>query len=117
MPDFIDKVLRSFPPRPVTDGERQLLLDWIDTAEDFSAVVSERRSDDPAIYRRIVISRRATNRCLYFIHSPQHSDCWIMISAEDGQDVGRFPTLLAALNYIHHSPFRGAHRRMSARMA
>lgn len=100
MNHHIDNVLRTFPPRPVTDGERQILRDWIRTTEDLSAYVSERRSDDPAIYRRIVVSRRATKQHLYLIHSPQGSDCWIVLSAVEAEDVGHFPTLRAALDHI-----------------
>ncbi len=96
----VKSVQRIFPPRPLTDGERAILLGWSIAAKDFSAFVSERRSDDPAVYRRIVISRRVDNRRLYLIHSHQNSDHWIMVSAADQEDVGHFPTLRAALNYI-----------------
>lgn len=100
MLDHLKNVLRTFPPRPITDGERQILLDWIGTTDDLSAFVSERRSDDPAIYRRIVVMRRATRRHLYLVHSPKDSDCWIVVSATEQEDIGRFPTLRAALNYV-----------------
>lgn len=100
MDHHVDNVQRIFPPRPLTDGERAILLGWSMAVKDFSAFVSERRSDDPAVYRRIVISRRADNRRLYLIHSHQNSDHWIMVSAADREDVGHFPTLRAALNYI-----------------
>lgn len=100
MDHHVDNVQRIFPPRPLTDGERAILLGWSMAAKDFTAFVSERRSDDPAVYRRIVISRRAGNRRLYLIHSHQNSDHWIMVSAADREDVGHFPTLRAALNYI-----------------
>ena len=95
-----DNVQRIFPPRLLTDGEREILLGWIGAAADFTAFVSERRSDDPAIYRRIVVCRRVDNRRLYLIHSHRNSDHWIMVSAADGDEVGRFPTLRAALNCI-----------------
>jgi len=100
MNDHVRNVQRIFPPRPLTDGERAILLGWSMAAKDFSAFVSERRSDDPAVYRRIVISRRSGNRRLYLIHSHQNSDHWIMVSAADQEDIGHFPTLRAALNYI-----------------
>jgi hypothetical protein len=100
MDQHVRNVQRIFPPRPLTDGERAILLGWSMSAKDFTAFVSERRSDDPAIYRRIVISRRADNRRLYLIHSHQNSDHWIMVAAADQEEVGHFPTLRAALNYI-----------------
>jgi hypothetical protein len=92
--------LRTFPPRPLTEDERHVLLDWIKAAKGFSAFVSERRSDDPEIYRRIVVSRRATKQHLYLIHSPTDSARWIVFSAAKGEYVERFPTLRTALNYI-----------------
>ena len=100
MDHHLENVLLTFPPRPITDGERQLLLDWIASTDDLFAFVSERRSDDPAIYRRIVVMRRATKRHMYLMHSPRDSDCWIVVSATEREDIGRFPTLRAALNYI-----------------
>ena len=100
MADLIDKVLQTFPPRPLTDGERQLVIDWTQAAEEFSAFVSERRVDDPMIFRRIVVSRRRTKQHLYLIHSPIGQDCWIMVSATEGECVGRFPMLRAALDHL-----------------
>lgn len=100
MVESIAKAVCAFPPRPVTDGERQLLLDWIEATGDFSGFVSERRSDDPAIYRRIVILRRATRQRLYVIHCPQGSNWWMVTSATEGEDVGYFATLRAALQFI-----------------
>ncbi|HUB12064.1 MAG TPA: hypothetical protein VMB34_08910 [Acetobacteraceae bacterium] len=96
----MDKALCSFPPRPVTDGERQLLLDWAEASNDLSAFVSERRSDDPGIYRRIVILRRATRQRLYLIHCPLGSNWWMVTSAVERESVGYFPTLRAALNFV-----------------
>jgi hypothetical protein len=92
--------LRTSPPRPLTDDERQLLLDWKQAAQDYSAFVSERRSDEPAIYRRIVVSLRATRQHLYLIHGSTEPACWIIISIETGEYVESFPTLRAVLNYI-----------------
>lgn len=92
--------LPTISPRPLTDDERQLLLDWARLAKSYSAFVSERRSDDPAIYRRIVVFRRDTNQHLYRIHAGDNSNGWIMLSAAKGDVIERFPTLLTALNHI-----------------
>ena len=100
MSDLIDRVLRTFPPRPLTEAERELLLDWVETARDFQAFVSERRSDDPAIYRRVVVSHRNTQQHLYLIHCPKDLDCWIMVSPVGGKSIGRFASLRTALEYI-----------------
>jgi hypothetical protein len=93
-------ILRTSPPRPLTDDERLLLHDWIQAAQRFTAFVSERRTDEPAIYRRIVVSLRATRQHLYLIHAPAEPAGWIMLSIATGEYAGRFPTLRAALDYI-----------------
>ncbi len=100
MDPHVENLPRTFPPRPLTDDERQLLLDWINAAKGFSAFVSERHTDDPAIYRRIVVSRRATKQHLYLIHPPKDSVYWIIHSTVSRGYVERFPTLRAALNHI-----------------
>lgn len=98
--DRAANVLMTFPPRPLTDGEREILRVWATEADDVFAFVSERRSDDPAIYRRIVISRTSTGQRLYHIRPPQGHDSWLVVSAVEGEDVARCPTLRAALNFI-----------------
>lgn len=100
MLDTNDKVVCSFPPRPLTRAERQLLLDWTDASGDYSSFISERRSDDPTIYGRIVVQRRATNQYLYLVHCPRGSSWWIVLSAVTGENVGHFATLRAALDFL-----------------
>ena len=57
MTDRIEDVLRTFPPRPLNPDERALVDTWLSaTCDVASAYVSERRSDDPALYRRIVVT-------------------------------------------------------------
>ncbi len=98
--DRTTHVPMTFPPRPLTEGEREALRAWATDAEDVSAFVSERRSDEPTIYRRIVISRKSTGQRLYFIRPPQGNDPWIVLSATEGEDIARCPTLRAALNFV-----------------
>jgi len=93
-------VLRTSPPRPLTDDERRLLDDWVQAAQGFTAFISERRTDEPAIYRRIVISVRATRQHLYLIHAAAEPACLIMLCIATGEYAGRFPTLRAVLDYI-----------------
>ena len=100
MTNLLDNVLLTFPPRPLTDGERQVLQDWATEHDDLIAFVSERRSDDPALYRRIVIARRATHQRLYLVHCPNGAPFWIVRSATEAEDIGRFPTLRTALNLV-----------------
>jgi|ERR1700733_7085833 hypothetical protein len=99
--DDATKVLLTFPARPLTAEERKVLRSWVSAVDGFSAFVSERRADDPAIYRRIVISGRGTKRHTYLVHAPRGLDIWIVVSAVEGEDIGRFPTLHAALDFIH----------------
>ncbi|MGA3401979.1 MAG: hypothetical protein ABSC95_22420 [Acetobacteraceae bacterium] len=95
-----ETVLGALPPRPLTDDERQLLRAWTAATEVLSAFVSERRTDDPATFRRIVVIRRATKRQLYLIHCPHGANCWIVVSAVERENLGYFSTLRAALNFI-----------------
>jgi hypothetical protein len=92
--------LETFPPRPLTHGEREIVRQWATRADDVFAFVSERRSDDPTIYRRIVISRSSTGQRLYLIRPPQGNDSWLVLSATEGDDVARCPTLQSALNFV-----------------
>ena len=98
--DRASPVLMTFPPRPLTDGEREILRAWSTEVDDVFAFVSERRSDDPTIYRRIVISRTSTGQRLYIVRPPQGHDSWLVISAKEGEDLARCPTLRAALNFV-----------------
>ena len=104
MDHHIESVLEASPPWPLTDDERQLLRDWAAASGVHSAFVASRRSDDPAIYRRIVIMRRATKRHLYLIHSPPGSGCWIVLSAIERENLGYFPSLRAALTFVRPVP-------------
>ena len=88
------------PPRLLTDGDQEVLHRWAVGAADLAAYVGMRRSDDPTIYHRIVISRRATRQRLYVIHASDALAFWTVQSAGEGEDVGRFPTLRAALHFI-----------------
>jgi hypothetical protein len=95
-----NNVLLTFPPRPLTDWEQETLRGWLEAVDGFTAFVSQRRRDDPAIYRRIVISRRRTKQHAYTIHAPQGVDAWIVVSVTEGEDIASFPTLRAALEFV-----------------
>jgi hypothetical protein len=100
MDHSIQNVLRTSPPRPLTDDERLLLHDWVRGAQGFTAFVSDRRTDEPAIYRRIVISVRATRQHLYLVHAATEPACWMMLSIATGEYAARLPTLRAVLESI-----------------
>ena len=114
-----NNVLLTFPPRPLTDWEQETLRGWLEAVDGFTAFVSQRRRDDPAIYRRIVISRRRTKQHAYTIHALQGVDAWIVVSVTEGEDcsatirmvaiqpdcrrtedIASFPTLRAALEFV-----------------
>ena len=90
---------RTASLRPLTDDERQVLLQWIRAAKNFSAFFSERQSDGPALHHRIVICRRTTQQPLYLIHASAASTSWI-VSTVQGDYVERFPTLRSALHHF-----------------
>ncbi len=74
---------------------------WLATACDVaSAYVSERRSDDPALYRRIVVTVGPDPGPSFLIHAPGGISCWLVSSVGRGSDVRRFDSLRAALNSI-----------------
>lgn len=97
---YIDNVIEGSPPRLLTHEERLIVRAWAEASSVHSAFVSERRTDDPAIYRRIVVLRRVTKRQLYLVHCPQDSNCWIVQSAVERDNLGYFPTLRDALSFI-----------------
>ena len=94
-------VLRTLPPRPLGPGERQLLATWLAVAGDVAlAYVSERRSDDPAIYRRIVIAMEADCVPTYLIHTPTNMDIWVLMHVSPEFEGRSFDSLRDALNFI-----------------
>jgi hypothetical protein len=95
-----ENVLTASPSRPLTDDEHQLLRAWIAATEVFSAFVSQRQDDDPTMCGRIIVLRRITKRHLYLIHCPEGSSRCIVFSADERENLGYFPTLRAALDYI-----------------
>jgi hypothetical protein len=100
MDHSIQHVPRTSLPRQLTDDERRLLRDWIQGAQNFTAFVSDRRTSEPAIYRRIVVSRRATRQHLYLLHAATESAGWVMLSIASGEYSDGFPTLRAVLHHI-----------------
>ena len=101
MPDRTDHILRTFPPRPLNPAERALVSTWLAaTCNVASAYVSERRSDDPAFYHRIVIAIGPDPAPTYLVHAPTGLSCWLVSGMGHGSQVQRFDSLRAALNSI-----------------
>ena len=98
----LSAVLLAFPPRPLAPHECDLVTEWLGLALDIpSAYVSNRRSDDPAIYQRIVVSTTPDARPTYLIHSPSGMHMWVKLSVEQSR-TEMFDSLSAALNSIRH---------------
>ena len=94
-------VLLRYPPRELSPLERELIDEWLAGAADISgAYVSGRRSDDPALYRRIVITDGFEEHPTHLIHSPERLRLWIKMTLGTHQRVEMFDTLRAALNSI-----------------
>jgi hypothetical protein len=101
MTDRTWDVLRTFPPRPPNPDERALVSEWLAaTCNVASAFVSERRSDDPAIYRRIVVTVGPQRTPSYLIHAPAGMSCWLVSSIGHGSEVTCYDSLKSALNSI-----------------
>jgi hypothetical protein len=101
MPKRTGDVLRTFAPRPLNPDERALVDTWLAVACDVaSAYVSERRSDDPALYRRIVVAIGPEPGPSFLIHAPAGMNCWLVTPVGHGSNVQRFDTLRTALNSI-----------------
>ena len=93
----------TFPPRELSPRERELVREWLALAGDISdAYVSARRSDDPALYRRVVVSGAPDGRPTHLIHRPEGLDLWVKMTLGSNAYCEMFPTLTEALNSIRH---------------
>ena len=93
----------TFPPSELSPFERDLVRDWLALASDVSdAYVSTRRSDDPALYRRIVVTDSPHGRPTHLFHRPGELNVWIKTTMGPPPTFEMFPTLRAALNSIRH---------------
>jgi len=101
MQDRTTEVLRTLPPRLLRADERKLLADWLSAAGDIAlAYVCERLSDDPAMYRRIVIFEEVSLGPSYLIHTPTSVDTWIALNVRYAPEVRSFDSLRDALNSV-----------------
>jgi hypothetical protein len=101
MPDTTRDLLLKYPPREIAPGERQYVDEWLARASDVSAAyVSGRRSDDPALYRRIVIAAGPGDEPTHLIHAPTGLRLWLKMTLGGDPRVEIFDTLVAALNSI-----------------
>lgn len=98
----------TFPPRELSPFERDLVRDWLALASDVSdAYVSTRRSDDPALYRRIVVTDVPDGRPTHLVHRPGDQNLWIKMTVGPYPLIEMFGTLREALNSIRPVLFDG----------
>jgi hypothetical protein len=101
MSSYAHAVMLTFPPRELSPLERELVREWLALAGDVSDChVSSRRSDDPALYRRIVVTDTPDGRPTHLIHHPDGLDLWVKMTVGPYPVIEMFPTLPAALNSI-----------------
>jgi hypothetical protein len=101
MPGRTIDLQQTFPARPLRPDERDLVAEWLAAAGNVSsAYVSERRTDDPAIYRRIAISADGDGAFTHLIHAPFHSDVWIVLHVRHKPEIHHFESLQDALNFV-----------------
>lgn len=94
-------VLLTFPPRELTPLDRALVGEWLAHAGDIAgAYACERRADDPALYRRIVVIDNPESRPSYLIHQPRGLATWVKMTVGPYVQAELFDTLRAALNSI-----------------
>jgi hypothetical protein len=78
-----------------------LLDEWVSAAGDIaSAYFCERRSDDPAMYRRVVICEKADHGPSYLIHTAVSLDIWVKLNVRQTSKPQSFNTLREALNSV-----------------
>ena len=101
-------ILLTFPARELSLFERELVREWLALAADVSdAYVSTRRSDDPALYRRVVVSDAPHGRPTHLVHRPSEVNLWIKTTIGPSPQIAMFGTLRAALNSIRPVLFDG----------
>ncbi len=94
-------VFLTFPPRSLGDGERETVRRWLAGTSDIAAAyASERRGDDPAHYRRIVIVEAGSQRPNYLVHCPDGTNMWLVTTLAERESVRVYQSLQAALNAI-----------------
>ena len=101
MTQLLNYSSQMIPPRLLRPDEKELVAEWLASAGDVaSAYVSARRSDDPALYRRIVITLEGDGEPSYLIDTPAETGYWVVVQCRPYPDVHRFDSLREALNFV-----------------
>ena len=94
-------ILLIFPPRMLSPTEQVLVQEWLRLAGDVpSAYVSQRRSDDPSFFGRVVVATGPDTKPGHTIHTPAGSALWLVTSMDQSNEVQQFDTLREALNSV-----------------
>lgn len=97
----MEDTIRHFPARLLTPDEHALVAEWLAAAGDVAeAYVSNRRGDDPAYYRRVIIVTKPGEGASYLVHTPTGRPEWVVFFRGPNPQIDLFPTLRAALNSI-----------------
>ena len=95
------RALAAFPPRAITPLEAALFRQWLSRAGDIPlAYISERRSDDPRFYRRIVIKMDRDTEPVCTVHAPSVGSRWIVSYLGTPFNAEVYDSLRDALNSI-----------------
>ena len=101
MPKAEADILPTFPARMLSPTEQSLVQEWIGLANDVPlAYVSQRRSDDPTFFGRVVIATGSDRKPSHTIHVPAGSALWLVTAMGPPQNVRQFNTLRDALNSV-----------------
>src|SRR5215469_3416422 len=94
-------VMLTFPPRELSLSERDLVREWLARAGDVpNCYISSRRSDDPAVYRRVVVTDGRGGQPTHLIHAPSDQSVWVKMTVGPPRQTNTYPSLRAALNSI-----------------
>ena len=98
MPKTAVDILLTFLPRMLSPTEQALVEEWLRLAGDVPfAYVSQRRSDDPTFFGRVVIATGSDRKPSHTIHVPAGSALWLVTTMSPPQTVRQFNTLLFSL--------------------
>ena len=101
MPKTAVDILLTFPPRMLSPTEQSLVQDWLGLANDVPlAYVSQRRSDDPTFFGRVVITTGSDTKPSHTIHVAAGSALWLLTAMGSPRSVQQFNTLRDALNSV-----------------
>jgi hypothetical protein len=101
MPSRSDDYQEALSPRPLRPEERDLLAAWLAAAGDVSsAYFSNRRNDNSAMYRRIVITVEGDGEPTFLIDTPTGAKLWIVLQCRPEPKACQFRSLREALNFV-----------------